>query len=618
MALFSVAAAELNASLFSDKAAGPGPIDPVSVHTAWSLDRARPGDRFGLAVVVDIRKGFHINADKEQIPTQGAFKPFPTGLSILGADKGLMVGSPVFPRAHPVKVQYAEEPLMLFDGRAIIHLPVTVGAQTGPGKLTLTVELTYQACDDKTCLFPKKIELKSEIPVVGGGDTVSAINGELFGGFEFRQPMEESDPVGFDLFGWRFSIETAAGSGFLFFLLVAGFGGMLLNFTPCVLPLVPIKIMSLSRAAQENRRRCILLGLSLFLGILVFWLVLGLMISLISGFTATNQLFQYPPFTIAIGVVIAVMGFGMFGMFRTRLPSFVYSINPSRESLPGSFVMGVLTAILSTPCTAPFMGAAAAWAATRDPSVSLLTFAAIGVGMALPYFVLSIRPEMASWLPRTGPGSQLLKEVMGLFMMAAAAYFIGSGLSAVFVTPPDPPSKLYWWAVAIVCAAAGLWLMAKTVTITPKKGIRTVFLTVGLIILLGSVLAGFRLTAKPPIDWVHYTPRRLETALGQGKSIVMVFTAEWCLNCKALEQGVFTHQRMVRLFSDPDVVPIKVDITGNNPAGRKKLAAVGSLTIPLLVVFSPDGKVVFKSDFYTVDQVLKAVDKTRISRKSPG
>ena len=96
---------------------------------------------------------------------------------------------------------------------------------------------------------------------------------------------------------------------------------------------------------------------------------------------------------------------------------------------------------------------------------------------------------------------------------------------------------------------------------------------------------------------------------------MLVFTAEWCLNCKAIEQGVFTSPKIIELFEHDAVIPMKVDITGNNPAGKAKLKAVGNLTIPLLVIFSPTGKQVFKSDFYTAEQVQKAVSDA-LSTKS--
>ena len=387
----------------------------------------------------------------------------------------------------------------------------------------------------------------------------------------------------------------------------------MLNFTPCVLPIIPIKIISLSTAA-ENRKRCFILGLTMSLGILVFWLVLGMMVALISGFTAANQLFQYPVFTILIGGIIAVMAVGMCGLFSVRLPGFIYKINPRQDSLQGSFGLGILTAILSTPCTAPFMGAAAAWAATQHPVTTITTFAFIGSGMAIPYLILSASPELVKKMPKTGPASELIKQVMGLFMLAAAAYFIGSGLSALLSNPPDPTGRVYWWVVMAFCAAAGGWLAYQTVRIASGKGRRVFFTALGILMIVMSVIGGLRLTDKGPIDWIYYTPERFNEAVKQRKIVVMDFTAEWCLNCKALEHGVLNSRKIIDLFASDDIVTIKVDITGKNPAGKKKLKEVGSLTIPLLVIYSPNKNIVFKSDFYTADQIISAVKKAREAR----
>ncbi len=416
--------------------------------------------------------------------------------------------------------------------------------------------------------------------------------------------------MGFDLFGLNFSLDTTNWWGFILLLLTASIGGALLNFTPCVLPLVPIKIISLSNAAADQKR-CLALGLTMFSGVLVFWLGIGAAIALITGFTATHQLFQYPVFTIAVGAVIAVMAFGMCGLFSVRLPNFIYRINPTQDTLQGSFVLGILTAILATPCTAPFMGAAAAWAATQPPATTLATFAAIGIGMALPYLVLSAWPRLVQKMPHTGPASVLIKEVMGLFMMAAAAYFIGTGLSGMLMEPPNPPAKLYWFSVMGFTAAGGLWLSYRTIRITSRKTSRVIFAGLGILLFVGSAYGVLRLTDKGPIDWVYYTPERFAAATENRKIVVMVFTAEWCLNCKALEEGVLKSEKITRLLAEADIVPMKVDITGNNPWGKKKLKETGNLTIPLLVIYSPKGREVFRSDFYTIDQVVAGIETAR-------
>ncbi len=582
--------------------------EAVAVKTAWSVNRARPGDSVMLAIVADIKKGFHINADERQIETFEDFTPIPTQVSVVEAPDAITIEAPRYPPAVPFKAQYATDDLMSYEGRIIIYLPVKLDETAEPGRLDLELKFQYQACTDTYCLFPKTITLSETLPVAETGSAVLKINPDLFAGDDAAATAPATTGVDFDLFGWTFSIDTASGFGLILLLVTAALGGMLLNFTPCVLPLIPIKIISLSHVAQ-NRKQCLMLGLTMFLGVLVFWLALGVMIALVSGFSATNQLFQYPAFTIIVGIIIGIMATGMFGFFSMRLPNFIYMINPEQDTLQGSFGLGILAAILSTPCTAPFMGAAAAWAATQPPGTTLATFAAIGTGMALPYLVLSAAPGLVEKMPKTGPASLLIKEVMGLFMLAAAAYFIGGGLAAILSSPPSPPSKLYWWPVMLFSFAAGGWLAYRTLQIASGKKIKIFFTACGILVIAFSAWGAVRLTDQGPIDWVYYTEKRFETATNERKVIVMVFTAEWCLNCKAIEQGVLNNPKIIALFKRNDIVPMKVDITGNNPAGKAKLREVGNLTIPLLVIFAPDGKQVFKSDFYTVSQLQNAVSE---------
>jgi len=587
----------------------------VQVRSAWSADRAHPGDSIVLAVVVDIEKGYHINADAHQVKAIGDFKPYPTELSVIAADAGMTIESPRYPAAVPLKVQYADQPLPSFKGRTIIYLPVKLEDSIPPGISGIKLQFEYQTCAENYCLFPQKTAIEETLAVVDKGG-ISKINPELFSGFFAAPAAASPQSVDFDLFGWRFAIDASSGFGLVLLLITAAFGGLLLNFTPCVLPLIPIKIISLSNAAQ-NRQRCLLLGLTMFLGVLAFWLALGVMIALVSGFSATNQLFQYPVFTILVGVVIAAMAAGMFGFFSVRLPNFIYLLNPEQDSLHGSFGLGILAAVLSTPCTAPFMGAAAAWAATRPPATTLFTFAAIGVGMALPYLVLSASPRLVEKMPKTGPASILIKQVMGLLMLAAAAYFIGVGVAALFVSPPNPPSRFYWWPVMLLVIAAGGWLAYRTLQIASGKKLRLFFAAAGILMIALSAWGSIRLTDKGPIDWVYYTEKDFQQASAARKVVVMVFSAEWCLNCKALEKGVLDDPRIVDLFASENIVPMKVDITGSNPAGKAKLREVGNLTIPLMVIFSPHGEQVFKSDFYTVEQILNAVAAASLERPTP-
>jgi thiol:disulfide interchange protein DsbD len=148
--------------------------------------------------------------------------------------------------------------------------------------------------------------------------------------------------------------------------------------------------------------------------------------------------------------------------------------------------------------------------------------------------------------------------------------------------------------------------------------VKAVFAGAGMLVIALSAWGAMRLTDQGPVDWVYYTPQRFEAATGNRKIVVMVFTAEWCLNCKALEQGVLKNPKIVKLLARDDIVPMKVDITGNNPAGKAKLREVGNVTIPLLIIFSPNGEQRFKSDFYTVDQVYDAITNVLNNSGSSG
>lgn len=585
---------------------GPPPEPPeVRLQTAWSVDRARPGGDFALAVILDIRPGYHINSDAHQQPRISGFQPVPTRVKVLKTSGGLTVLSPRYPPAHALEVDFSDSPIMVFEGRTVIYLPLQMENDSAADNVGLTLEVVYQACDVQTCLLPQREIRQLELPTAAPGETVTVVNPALFAGFSAAETSDES--VFFDLFGWHFTLQLASGWGLVLLLLTAAFGGLLLNFTPCVLPLIPIKIISLSEASREGPR-CLSLGGSMAVGILFFWLILGIAIALVSGFTATNQLFQYPAFTITVGLIIAVMAVGMCGPFSLRLPGFLYRFNPRQDTLTGSFALGILTAVLSTPCTAPFMGAAAAWAATRHPATTLVTFAAIGCGMAVPYLVLSACPGFVQRIPRTGPVSLVIKQVMGLFMLAAAAYFIGSGLSVLTAAPQHPPGKGFWWVVMGFVAAGGIWLAWRTWRISNRTGLRLLVTGLSLLILLGSAFGGVRLTERGAIDWEYYSPERFQQAAAEGSAVVLVFTAEWCLNCKALEQAVFRNARLVARMARPDVVPMKVDLTGSNPAGKALLRQLGHLTIPLLVIYGPEQRELFRSDFYTADQVLAVLN----------
>ena len=593
--------------------------DRVGTDMLLSRTAVAPGGDVVVAVILDMETGWHVWPGPGPVPEDlaqfdGAIR---TELAIPATEAGPFTihdGFATWPEIHGVLADLGDGPIKyaVYEGRAAILVPVTVNEDAAPGTYDLTIDVGFQTCDDRNCLAPADVSLTRslEISTSGGGTTNE--DDPVFAAFDpaifaaIRGGAVAADIIEFDVFGLAFSVDAAGTGGFLLLLLVAAVGGLLLNLTPCVLPVIPLKIMGLS-AAAENRRRCFTLGLSMSVGVVVFWMVLGAMIAGLKSFQSISELFQYPAFTISVGAIIVVMAIGMAGFFTIQLPARFYAIQTSHDTLGGSFVFGIMTAILSTPCTAPLMGAAAAWATTQSPGTVLTVFGSIGTGMAIPYLILSAFPDLVKKMPRTGKASEVVKQVMGLLLLAAGLYFVGSGISGLTVVPGEPPSRLYWWFVTAAAVASGVWLLVQTWRIADRWPPRIVFTAIGGFITAISIWVGLTMTAKGPIDWVYYTPERFATAVAEDKVVVLDFTAEWCLNCKTLEATVLQTERVVAALDRPDVVPMKIDLTGDNPDGREKLIEAARRTIPLLVVYDRNGNEVWKSDAYTPSQVLEAI-----------
>lgn len=604
----------------------------IQTRWAWSAPKAHRDDEVILAVVVEIPTTIHINPPKQWVSEAYLI---PTELKVVRGSAELELGRVRYPQPVSVEMSLSGDTLRLaaYEGRVVVYLPVNVHRDASFGKEKLELSLTYQACNATQCWPPTTVSLSPVLEVVGDAEVIGpTAEPDLFTGFGAASSPPESSAFGgggraevnsggggvaFDFFGFTFELNPAAWAGWLLLHGVAAVGGFLLNLTPCVLPVIPLKILSLSQLAGR-RGRCLLLGVVMSGGVVAFWLGLAGAIAGVGGFTATNQLFQYPWFTILVGLIIAWMAVGMCGLFRVGLPRFIYQFNPSPESVPGAFGLGVMTAVLSTPCTAPLMGSAAAWAATQPAVMVLTTFAAIGSGMALPYLVLSAWPGLVSRVPRSGPGSILVKQLMGLMMLAAASYFVGVGLTGWLSRPGEPPSLIYWWFVLAWVAVGGVWLAVSGWRIWRAPLSRGLIAGVAVAVVVGCVWGGVKLTDRGVIEWVYYTPERWRAATEQGKVVVMDFTAEWCLNCKVLEGAVLGSPAVVEALGREDVVAMKVDLTGWDEAGQAKLKEAGRLTIPLLVVYGRDGREVFKSDAYTAQQVAEAVKRAESAGQPSG
>ncbi len=614
----------------TDGAGGFGQENQASLTLSAQADRsnAHPGGKIIIALEVQVRPGLHIYPQNAKIDRTIEVLEYAEATAItIPSDgvKGFKIGKIIWPTPKP----HPGEPVAYLRGKFTILAEILIDQNVKPGALSIPLNLYSQACEDRASCFPSEnVKVKIPIQIVAQTQPLSPIKTQSpFNRWDENKAQLQKNTVESAAsqlkmslpWGGHFVLDTR-GAGFYLLLLLAAAGGLALNFMPCVLPVIPIKILGLQKSAG-TRAKSIYLGSLMSLGVIVFWVILGLVV--VAFQTGTSKLFGYWQFNVAVGLFIAIMAVGMGGLFAIRLPNFVYKVSPKHDSASGAFGFGVMTAVLATPCTAPFAGAAMGWASTQTQYVSFMVFLSVGVGMAIPYILLAAFPKLIDKLPRTGPASDLLKQVLSLMMIGAAVYFLGSGIAVVLAEPGYAPEELLIKLTVVgIVACSGLWLAYRSLAIGRFKKTAIFFSSAGLATFALMLLLGWSIYNEPHIRWnMPYTKAKVQQGLKDNKVVVLEFTANWCVNCKALEKSVLHTQAVAKMLNDKRVLPIKVDLSNDAfTAGwdvlKKDFQMLGP---PLLVIYTPDGKVIMKSSLYTADELLtnlrKALgDKTTDSR----
>ncbi len=656
---------------------GPGQQDDgprLTAEIAVQGDHLVAGEETAIGVVMETQDGWKVQAGLGSGDDAEPYLPTTVELDL---PEEWQAGRVLWPESKTFTLGEGdfEETLQGYEGRfaAIVH--VTVPTDAEPGEYTIAAEVDYQACDDMTCEMPASETVEATVQVVAdpGAEPAEPLDEEIAALFEATLSRDHPDDAGDDpgdapgddpgtaapgpddpgdvppadeaaaadareageisrpsFFGITLpSTEGLVGLALL--ALFSAIGGFVLNLTPCVLPVIPIKIMTIIQHANSPGRNLVL-GLWMAAGVVAFWVGIGLPVAFLTGVTDPSQLFGIWWVTFGIGAVIALMGLGIMGLFTIELPQSVYAVNPKADTPWGSFVFGIMTAVLGLPCFGFVAGALLAGAATLPPSTIMIIFASLGVGMALPYLVLSLKPSLVEKIPRTGPASELVKQVMGLLLIAAAAYFIGAGLIALVAEHPYLGRQLHWWAVALFVVIAALWLIIRTFQITPSTSLRSSFLVGGLVLSSVATFHAVNSTGNARENWQtrqaaladagdasyvtgywnEWTLESFEQARADGHITVLDFTAEWCINCKVLKASVLDRDPVYSELANADVVKFTVDLTSRSAPGWDFLRnELGQTGIPLLAIYPPGSDEPWQSNAYTPQQVLSALEQAR-------
>jgi thiol:disulfide interchange protein len=377
-------------------------------------------------------------------------------------------------------------------------------------------------------------------------------------------------------------------------LLFAVLGGLILNLMPCVFPVLSIKAISLAEQAKKHPATVRTKGLVFAAGVIASMLVLAAILLLLRaggeqigwGFQLQSPLFV----TLMVYLLLAV-GLNLSGMFE--IGGEIGGIGDALTQGGGyraTFFTGVLTTLVATPCTAPFMAAAVGAALTQSPSVALCIFAALGLGLALPFVVLSFAPWFRSALPKPGAWMDTLKQVLAFPVYASAAWLL-------WVLAQQTSSGLAAALAGAILVALAAWAYQRS-KLSSRRGRLAALTTAALAALIAIALpvqfAGSALhpataaaaAARADGEWQPYDAARLAELKSAGQPVLVNFTASWCLTCLVNERNAFADSAVQRVFHDKGVALMKGDWTNQDPAITKALAAFGRAGVPLYVVYN--------------------------------
>ncbi len=401
--------------------------------------------------------------------------------------------------------------------------------------------------------------------------------------------------------------STAVSTSFLAALLGALLGGLILNLMPCVFPVLAIKVLSFTRHADDHRGHR-LSGLAYTAGVIVSFVLLGL---LLLGLRAAGESLgwgfqlQNPGVVAALAALFTLIGLNLAGVFEFGqfAPSSLAAFQ-ARHPVVDAFLTGVLAVAVASPCTAPFMGASLGLAVALPAVQALLIFAAIGLGLALPYLAASFVPAFARALPRPGAWMDALRKLLAFPMFGTVAWLVWvlghqSGV--------DGAGALL---ALLVVFSAVIWSL--TLTGRSRLMIAAILIAAGawLAWAIGPFVLKNQATAEAPAAdarWQAWAPGQVEQLLAAKQTVFVDFTAAWCVTCQYNKQTTLADATVLAELEAKKVVLLRADWTRRDPAITAALAQLGRNGVPVYVFYKQGMAPIVLSEILSVQEVRAAL-----------
>lgn len=412
----------------------------------------------------------------------------------------------------------------------------------------------------------------------------------------------------------------------LYYAGLAFIGGLILNVMPCVLPVLTLKLFHLVDHSENDAKTNRMHGLAYTAGVVLTFLALaGVLIGLKAAGHAVfyGKQFQNTTFLAVMVTVLVAFALNCFGVFEITVG---IAGGEGRDGYSGSFVNGILATILSTPCSAPIFGPAVAYALLKAPPAhTLVIFGVSGLGLAMPFLLVTHIPALKRFLPRPGAWMDTFKQLLGFTLLATGAWLLGILMNKL----PESSNTQFLYFLVVLCLA--LWAIGRFGNLMHSLARRIGTRVGGTLVVAGMALwlvdltpksvleaeanaaqqdqtgpsagltpnpassAGNVAIADAPvikdgrINWVDYDKQRIDAEHKRQRPVFADFTAEWCVSCKANEKAVIETEGTRKLLAETNILPMKADMTDENPTLEKEMQRLGRSGIPIYVIYYPDG-----------------------------
>jgi thiol:disulfide interchange protein DsbD len=557
----------------------------VKILAYQSFDKTYPAGEFKIAIEANVEETWHINSqspkDEFLIPT-----------TIMIDDTiNFNLLKIAYPEAHDIKLGFSDTPLSVWEGKIYFGALVKASDNLSPGKYPLAVLLEYQACNDQSCLAPTLVTDTLLIQIADKKDVVNRINQEVFNNIElkFTQTLTKDNSGSSDDI-----TKVLEENGILLGLIFVFIGGLALNLTPCVYPLIPITIGFFGGQSEGSTKRLIMMGILFVIGLAVTYSVIGVVTSLTGALF--GALLQNPIVIIAVALILITLSLSMFGVYEFKLPdSLVAKAGGAKGGMYGAFFMGLTLGIVAAPCIGPFvLGLVTHVATKQDPIYGFIMFFVLALGLGTPYLFLAIFSGKIKSLPRAGEWMIGVEHIFGLILVGMAIYFI----------LPLIPKDIAGFILPAYMIIAGVYILFFEKKAKNVRGFQ-IFKTIFSVLIIGIAVYALIPSDTKSIAWQPYSEESVAEISKRG--VIIDFYADWCIPCKELD---------ALTFSDPEVIKVseefetyKADLTETlSPEVEQLRDNYKIIGVPTVLVLNSKGKEVERiTGFVTADEFLKII-----------